>query len=102
MRKSVLGTYSVSDFVSATAVGIDLAHPFLMDDTSRVSNYDAKCTYFLLLNVTKTLFIWRKVGLGHPPPEPSLPHVYLEKNVSQVMISCLSQATEISACACSA
>ena len=35
-------------------------------------------------------------------PEPTLPRVYMEKNVSRVMMSCPSQRTEISVCACSA
>ena len=39
---------------------------------------------------------------GPLPPEPTLPRVYMEKNVSRVVINCPSQRTEISACACCA
>ena len=60
-----------------------------------------------VLLVTKALFIWRKVGPGSPslpplsPPRANFTTHLHGKNVRWVMINCLSQVTEISACACS-
>ena len=50
--------------------------------------------------MTKVLFIWRKVGPG--APRANFTARVHGKNVSRVMISCSSQGTKISACACSA
>ena len=42
---------------------------------------------YLALLLTKALFIWRGVGPGPPPPpKPTLLCIYMEKNMSQVMM----------------
>ena len=54
-------------------------------------------------NQKYTKYIWRKIGPGPwgPPPANFTTHLH-GKNMNQVMMSCPSQWTEISACACSA